>query len=129
MIKNRTTATLTAAVIVMAGCLIYCMIQNGLLRVQAAWASEQIEVCHSMMQKSQTATAKDAISYLGYTVGYYPSGTKQVRGSTLDKAVERVRADAVARILTRLRSLTGKDLGDDPVVWMSAREEDLMKTQ
>jgi len=61
---------------------------------------------------------KGAAECLEYVVGYYPSGTKQERGSRLDCIVERDRAHAIRAIIECLRSKTGEDLGTSPEAWI-----------
>ena len=58
------------------------------------------------------------VSYLEYALWYYPSGTKQTKGSGLDQVVERARQCAVREIIEILRSRTRKDFGDDPRRWI-----------
>jgi hypothetical protein len=53
-----------------------------------------------------------------YAVGYYPSGTKQIQGSTLDLLVERVRGCVAREIIANLRARTGQDLCEDPESWI-----------
>ncbi|WP_395143682.1 hypothetical protein [Armatimonas sp.] len=60
----------------------------------------------------------DGVGQLQMIVNEYPSGTKQIKGSLLDKMVERQRATAVHEVLTHLRKETGKNFGDDPEVWI-----------
>jgi hypothetical protein len=59
-----------------------------------------------------------AVGYLEYAHNYYPSGTKQVRGSRLDRIVERSRSLAELRIIQMLRVVTGQELGDDAELWI-----------
>jgi hypothetical protein len=55
---------------------------------------------------------------VGYVVGYYPSGSKQVAGSALDEIVESARKSSIRELINRLRISTGRDLGDDPSPWI-----------
>jgi hypothetical protein len=90
------------------------------LTIHVAFAEDQTETFEEM--RSQAVRAADPLnitSYLEYAVNYYPSGTKQVKGSPLDKVVERARRSAVREIIAHLRSKTGQDLGDDPQAWIA----------
>jgi hypothetical protein len=44
------------------------------------------------------------VTYLEYTLSYYPSGTKQTKDSRLDQVVERARQCAEREIIAILRS-------------------------
>jgi hypothetical protein len=92
--------------------------QLSWLRVQVAFAEEQIEIFDAMRAPSLTAESPArAAGFLDYTVNYYPSGSKQDTGSQLDTIVERNRALAIRDIVADLRQKTGEDLGDDPQTW------------
>jgi hypothetical protein len=68
--------------------------------------------------RRQTAEAAGVnVSFLEYAPRYYPSGTKQTKGSRLDRLLERARQCAVREIIAILRSRTGEDFGDDPRRW------------
>lgn len=51
-------------------------------------------------------------------ITYYPSGTKQDKGSALDQIVEQQRDRAVQEIITMLRVRTRDDLGRAPEPWI-----------
>jgi len=59
-----------------------------------------------------------AVGYLEYAHNYYPSGTKQKRGSRLDRIVERSRSLAELRMIQMLRDATGKELDNDAEAWI-----------
>jgi hypothetical protein len=73
-----------------------------------------------MEQKAKSSPPEEAAEYLEYLVNYYPSGTKQLAGSKLDRIVESARSHAIKAVIDGLRSTTGKDLGDDPKSWWTA---------
>ena len=87
------------------------------LKVRLLLASEQVSVFEQMRTQALQGSPFDARDCLEYVVGYYPSGTKQVAGSELDRLVEQARASAVREILACLRSKTGEDLGS-PESWI-----------
>lgn len=64
--------------------------------------------------------ARGLVARLVYVRDYYPSGTKQAKGTTLDSMVERSRELALARILERLRTVTGTNCGDDVDAWVGS---------
>lgn len=89
-----------------------------LLSVRLAFAEDQIRIFDDMRIKASQSDANGSVGCLEYVLNYYPSGTKQIRGSQLDRIVETARANAVARILSDLRHKTGNDFGDDPQRWI-----------
>ena len=93
------------------------------LRVRIAFADEQTAIFDDMRVKAERADAAEALDYLEYTLRYYPSGTKQIGGSQLDRIVERARQNALREIIAALRARTGKDLGDDPQHWLDELRE------
>src|SRR5262249_30138795 len=102
-----------AALIVMG----FCLSSHLMTSVQIAFADEQTAIFDLMRRQTEQSTGVDA-GYLEYTLWYYPSGTKQTKGSSLDRMVERARHGAVREIISILRSRTGKDFGDDPRRWI-----------
>jgi len=98
--------------------LIGCGIRTVNSTVRIALADEQTGVFEEMQLKAIGADPTQAVGYLEYTVRYYPSGTKQVTGSPLDRVVERARKATVRVIIHYLRAKTGEDFGDDPEIWI-----------
>ena len=92
--------------------------QESLLSIRVAFADDQIRIFEEMTSKAAESKVEEAIQFLKYAVTYYPSGTKQLQGSELDRIVERARANAVASMIDVLKRKTGKDLGDDPQNWI-----------
>jgi hypothetical protein len=93
------------------------------LRLRIALADEQTAIFDDMRVKAERADATETLGYLEYTLGYYPSGTKQIEGSQLDRIVERARQNALREIIAALRARTGKDFGDDPQHWLDELRE------
>ncbi len=88
------------------------------LKLHLAFASEQTQIFDDMRTKALKSGVAEAAGCLEYVANYYPSGTKQVTGSRLDRMVERERAGAVRDIIAYLRKLTASDLGDAPEAWV-----------
>jgi hypothetical protein len=88
------------------------------LELEVSFADDQTAIFEEMRLQAWQGDAAAAAGCLRYVVGYYTSGTKQRAGSRLDRMVERERARAVKQIITRLRTLTGQDLGEEPDVWI-----------
>jgi len=90
------------------------------LKTRLGLANGQTEIFEDMRQQALGAETSKAASCLRYTVNYYPPGTKQVPGTTLNRIVERQRAVVVADIIAHLRAKSGRDLGNDPEAWIQA---------
>lgn len=96
-----------------------CCWDHGELLVRVALAEEQMVIFEDMRIKASRSKPAEAVEYLEYALDYYPSGSKQVEGSRLDRMVERARGSAVSAILADLRNRSGKDFGDDPQRWIN----------
>jgi hypothetical protein len=94
-----------------------CLISHIRTSIQIALADEQTAIFDQMRRQTAESPAVD-VSYLEYALWYYPSGTKQTKGSGLDRVVERARQCAVREMIGILRSRTRKDFGDDPRRWI-----------
>ena len=109
-------AGLSLVWLVLAG---YCFVRWGLLRVHVALGEEQtqmFEECRT--QALQSSDPKKITGLIQAAIIYYPSGTKQVVGSHVDRMVERSRQLAIDDMIARLRNVTGVDLGKDPQRWI-----------
>lgn len=87
--------------------------------LEAVFAAEQTSIFEDMRTQALTTDNVDqAIGSLEYAVGYYPSGTKQRVGTSLDRVVERRRRSAVREMIAHLRHITDQNFGDDTTVWI-----------
>jgi hypothetical protein len=93
-------------------------IRHGLLTVRVAFAEEQLGVFRDMVAKAKGGSQEDCLESLQQTVSYYPSGTKQRKGTKLDTMVEQARRDAVMAIIESLRRVSPTDLGPEPEAWL-----------
>jgi len=113
-----------ALTILLAGLSGWFFVRDAVKSVRIAFAEEQTEIFEQMRRKADDALRKEppdvrqAVSFLEYAYEYYPSGTKQPKGSRLDCVVERARNACVREIIARLRVSTGEDLGDVPDPWI-----------
>jgi hypothetical protein len=96
----------------------YREIENGITGIHIAFADDQTAIFEEMLDKVERGDIGEAADYLAYVVNYYPSGTKQVTGSPLDRVVERARRSALHEIIASLRIKTHQDFGDDPERWI-----------
>jgi hypothetical protein len=115
-IKVRWLIVGVAVVAVLVG-LGFSLIGHAITSVQIAFADEQTAIFEQMRRQTVESAAVD-VGYLEYTLSYYPSGTKQTKGSRLDRVVERARQGAMREIIAILRSRTGLDLGKEPQRWI-----------
>ncbi len=110
--------------LIFAGLVALCgwqFIRSAVLQIHVAFAEDQTQMISEFLENAQKETRPERVTiWLEQMVNYYPSGTKQVAGSRLDRVVERVRSGAVTEILSRLRSITGQDLGSDAAKWLTA---------
>jgi len=89
-------------------------------KLRAKFADDQTTIFSMMRAKALKNNTAEASACLGYVISYYPSGTKQSPGSTLDQIVERSRAIAIEDMVKHLRNTSSEDLGDDPDAWIHA---------
>jgi hypothetical protein len=101
----------------LGGLLAYRLTDDFWTKLQIAFAEDQTAIFEQMRQKVAESDGVE-VGCLEYVVSYYPSGTKQIAGSRLDRVVERARRSAVREIIATLRAKTGKDLGDVPQRWI-----------
>jgi hypothetical protein len=89
------------------------------LKLDISYANEQIAIFVASKNSSASMTnPKKLAGLLDYLVRYYPSGTKQEKGTQLDRIVEEMRFIVIASIISRLRTTTGVDHGNDPQLWI-----------
>jgi len=91
---------------------------NLTLKFQTESARDQIAHFTEMSNRSMAGNPAQAAECLAYVMNYYPSGTKQTRGSALDDLVERQRERAQQEIIAILRTRTRDDLGQKPEPWI-----------
>lgn len=94
------------------------------LFLRVAFADEQVDIFNQMRRQAREGTVQDALGALDYTVNYYPSGTKQIAGSRLDRIVESARRSTISDIITELRRMTGEEYGEDPEAWLREVRKD-----
>src|SRR4051794_12731414 len=84
-------------------------------------AVSHIRIFGSMREEAlATSDPSKAVGFLQYAVEYYPSGSRQEKGSGFDEIVERHRSAIVREIIADLRTKTGRDLGSEPTAWINA---------
>ena len=118
--RNRRLKLVLAwvGVIVLVSFAAYREIEGAVTRLRIAFADDQTAIIEEIREKAEQADTKEVADCLGYALNYYPSGTKQLTGSPLDRIVERARRSALREIIARLRIKTRHDFGDDPQRWV-----------
>jgi hypothetical protein len=106
-------------VVVVCCCCAFLGVEYLLLKLDVAFARGQVATFEAMKLSAEATTdARKMAEILEYVVNYYPSGTKQRKGSALDSVVEMARSNTTTFIIVRLRATTAKDLGGDPNAWL-----------
>lgn len=113
------TSALGVAVLLLLSLCGWFVWRLGWLSLEVHFADEQTAIFDEMRVRALAGDAEEAARCLDYAASYYPSGSKQPRGSPLDRVVERQRAAAVREIVAHLRRLTGEDLGEAPEPWVA----------
>lgn len=90
---NKKTLFITNIILVIL--LLYVFYAYADLRLRVAYAEEQIEIFTELSAKSSNASKSDVVLNLEYVRNYYPSGTKQRKGSFLDHVVENSRKQSI----------------------------------
>jgi len=94
--------------------------KNAIQQIEIAFAFANVKIFEEITISTEENVDPYEISgYLSYVIWYYPSGTRQKKDSPLDKMIEMDRSHAIKNIITRLRVVTGKDLGSDPQKWIA----------
>ncbi|MGO9470681.1 MAG: hypothetical protein ACLQIB_04645 [Isosphaeraceae bacterium] len=104
--------------VLVISCAILCLVESFVTAVRIRFADDQTAVFEQMRENVERSDPAKAADCLSYTLSYYPSGTKQVAGSPLDRVVERARRNALRQMIALLRMKTGRDFGDDPQSWI-----------
>jgi hypothetical protein len=126
---KRKTLMIVVLVLALVGVIAYGAVNYMAASLRLALADEQTEILQNMVTKSHDALSQSppdvskAVGYLCYAHRYYPSGTKQLTGSRLDRIVERTRSLAEMRIIDMLRKETGEDHGEVAEAWIRAFNE------
>jgi hypothetical protein len=118
MNKSRSNIFFGLSALLLLGLLIWQSWNHFRLQLEVAFAEDQTRIFDDMRQKALQADAVGAAESLEYVLNYYPSGTKQIVNSRLDKVVERERASVTQDIISYLRQKTGEDLGENPDAWI-----------
>ena len=91
----------------------------GVLRVRVAFAEEETMMFEECLRKARQCTTPETIAgYLQAAIVYYPSGSKQIVGSHLDRMVERSRRQVIEDLIDLLRQVSRTDFGADPQKWI-----------
>lgn len=118
MNSRRTITVLTAVVAVLVALLgwqgfVYLRLHHEV--ANAEWQTQSFDDLRTVALKQD---APGALGCLEHLLIDYPSGTKQRRGSHLDRMVEGHRAAVAREIIAHLRRVTGQDFGNDPEAWI-----------
>jgi len=115
---KRATIVLGISTLLLILLYVFLFVAYAPLKLRLAMAGEQVKIFEDMRTKAVEASPSEAVGFLSYAANYYPSGTKQVPGSRLDRMVEQARASAVREIIADLKQKTGEDLGTNAQAWI-----------
>ena len=116
---NRIRFVLYSSLVAVSIVAVIFAIKYTTLKLRVAFADGQVRIFDGMKVLANSTTDPHKLSVqLEYVLIYYPSGSKQVTGTQLDRVVESARSNAIAEIVARLRATTGKDLGNEPDKWL-----------
>jgi hypothetical protein len=116
---NRIRFVLYSSLVAVSIVAVIFAIKYTTLKLRVAFADGQVRIFDGMKVLANSTTDPHKLSgQLEYVLIYYPSGSKQVTGTQLDRVVESARSNAIAEIVARLRATTGKDLGNEPDKWL-----------
>jgi hypothetical protein len=108
---KRAAVILGIISIVLIVATIFLFVGYSSLTLRLMMASDQVRIFEELRVRALQSNPSEAAGYLDYIKSYYPSGTKQVAGSRLDRLVEQARSSAVREIAASLRSKGGEDHG------------------
>jgi hypothetical protein len=119
-VRSRLKLVVWTSIILLVVLSSFFATEYGLLKLRVAFADGQVKVFEDMRKTANGTTDPRKLSgQLQYVLDYYPSGSKQVTGTRLDRVVEAARSNSIAAIIARLRVTTGKDLGNGARSWLS----------
>lgn len=114
----RITTILCIIIVLLLGICAKLSFDGSMYGMRTELARGQIEVIEEIRREALKSDVTGAVDSLRYALEYYPSGTKQIPGSRLDRIVETQRVEAVQAIIAHLRIKAGTDLGSDPRKWI-----------
>ena len=117
--QRRLIIGLSALSLILLALAVWLFADSATLHFRVVMADGDTDI-HAQMVDDARAT-KDpmkAAQCLSCLVNYYPSGSKQVAGSKVDRIVERCRRSSALAIIAHLRIITSQDLGDKPEPWI-----------
>jgi hypothetical protein len=117
-IRRRALILIAVGAVLLVSLAVFSEIDRVVTQLRIGFADDQMAIFDETLEKVARSEPSEAVDYLSYALNYYPSGTKQVPGSKLDRIVERARRSAVREMIALLRTKTGRDFGDDPQAWL-----------
>ena len=116
--NKRIIFFLTGIIVCLLIVVIYQFVEIRLLRLRVASAREQIEKFEELSNQVVGIDAQDTVKILRIVAYFYPGGIGYKEGSDLDMIVENEREQAINKIISHLKNITGENLGDDPEAWI-----------
>jgi len=111
-----------ALLVIMCVICVFLAARLMMLELNVAFADGHIATLEAMkVSANGTPDPQILTAKLRYVLAYYHTNSKQAMtptGIKLDRILETARSNAIAGIIARLRTATGKDLGSDPQIWL-----------
>jgi len=92
--------------------------ENIELEMRLEDADEETHHFEVIPGQAEAADPEQGVKYLGEVLADEGARFERLRGSPLDRIVERARSKAEVEIIAILRNKTGKDFGHDPKHWI-----------
>jgi hypothetical protein len=104
-------------IVLFGGFILLAMILPAMSQhTEALYTRMAVERLEELRLKAVRGDISQAASSLNDVVGYWP--TKVRHEGHFSRLYELSRAAAIREIISRMRSLSGEELGDDPKVWI-----------
>jgi hypothetical protein len=106
---------------VLAGLLVWSAYSNLLSKVETTLADGHAGELEMLRDDALLNTNVTKIAdTLRYMAIYYAPSDPEVLKKRHESLLRRVRRELIRDVIDHLRSLTGRDLGDDPAPWVAA---------
>ena len=97
--RRRILILIAVGAVLLVSLAVFCEFDRVVTQLRIKFADDQTAIFDDMLETVAHSDPSKALDYLSYALNYYPSGTKQVPGSPLDRIVERARRNAVREMM------------------------------
>ena len=119
--SRKTVWALSGVIAVLAGLLLWSAYCNLLLQVETTLADGHAGELETLRDDALANTNVTKIAdTLRYMAIYYAPSDPEVLRKRHESLLGRVRRELIRDVIDHLRKLTGRDLGEDPALWVAA---------